>query len=161
MKIKQLSVIFFLLGTTGFLSAQSLVKISDIFQKYNSNNNTGHLEIYQPSELDFLISKHILSNQNRFKVNNHYGMEGYRIQIYNNNSRNARDESSNIRVTFMSRYPDVISYQLYAEPGYFRVRVGDFRTKAEAIKLLQRISRDFPSAYIVPDIISFPDLNIK
>jgi len=161
MKIKQLSVIVFLLGITGVLSAQSFVRTSDLFQKYDANYNTGRLEIYQPPELDSLIKRHILFNQNQFKVNNHYGMDGYRIQIYNNNNRNARDESTNIRVAFMSRYPDVTSYQLYADPGYFRVRVGDFRTKAEAVKLLQRINREFPNAYIVPCFINFPELNIK
>ena len=45
--------------------------------------------------------------------------------------------------------------------GYFKVRVGDFRTKIEAIKLFQSISKEFPGAYFVPDVINFPDLNIK
>jgi len=108
-----------------------------------------------------MISRHILANKNLFRINDHYGMEGYRIQIYNSNSRNAREESNRARATFINRFPDVVSYQLYAEPGYFRVRVGDFRTRTEAVKLFQQISRQFPEAYIVPDIISFPDLNIK
>ena len=161
MKIKRLSVIFFLVGMTNILTAQSFVKTSNLFQKDVTDNNMGRLEIRQPAELDSLINRHILANQNLFRVNNHYGMDGYRIQIYSSNNRNARDESSNIRATFLSRYPDISSYQLYAEPGYFRVRVGDFRTKAEAVKLLQRLNREFPNAYIVPDFISFPELNIK
>jgi hypothetical protein len=106
-----------------------------------------------------MISRHILANKNLFRVNDHYGMEGYRIQIFNSNARNAREESNNAKVNFMNRFPDVVSYQLYAEPGYFRIRVGDFRTKTEAVKLFQQISRVFPDAYIVPDIISFPELN--
>ena len=161
MKIKRLLVIFFLLGTAGVLSAQPFIKTSDLFQKNDLNDNMGHLEIHQSLTLDSMISRHILANQNLSKVNNHYGMEGYRIQIYNSNNRNAREESNRALATFIGRFPDVVYYQLYAEPGYFRVRVGDFRTKAEAVKLFQRISRDFPGAYIVPDIISFPELNIK
>ena len=108
-----------------------------------------------------IISRHILANHNLLKVNNHYGMEGYRIQIYSSNNRNAREESTKTVATFIGRFPDIVYYQLYAEPGYFRVRVGDFRTKAEAVKLFQSISREFPGAYIVPDLISFPELNIK
>ena len=161
MRIKQLSVIFFLLVMTNILSAQSFVKTSDLFQRNDADNSMGHLEINQSLTLDSMVSRHILKNQNLFKVNNHYGMEGYRIQIYNNNNRNAREESNRALAAFISRFPDVVYYQLYAEPGYFRVRVGDFRTKAEAVKLFQRINREFPGAYIVPDIISFPDLNIK
>jgi len=159
--MKQLSVIIFLLGITGGLTAQSFVKTSELFQRDDVNNNMGHLEIRQSLLLDTLISRHILANQNLLKVNNHYGMEGYRIQIYNSNNRNAREESNRANATFMNKFPDIVSYQLYAEPGYFRVRVGDFRTKTEAVKLFQIISREFPGAYIVPDIISFPDLNNK
>ena len=150
---------FFLLVTTGILAAQSFVKTSDLFQRDAADGSIGRLEIHQPLTLDSMISRHILANQNLFRVNQHYGMEGYRIQIYSNNNRNAREESNRIRATFISRNPDIVSYQLYAEPGYFRVRVGDFRTRTEAVKLLQRLSREFPGAYIVPDIISFPELN--
>ena len=152
---------FVLLGMTGILTAQSFVKTSDLFQRDAADSNIGRLEINQSLLLDTLISRHILANRNLFKVNDHYGMGGYRIQIYSSNNRNARNESSNTQATFISKFPGVVSYQLYAEPGYFKVRVGDFRTKAEAVKLFQRISREFPDSYIVPDIISFPDLNIK
>ena len=55
----------------------------------------------------------------------------------------------------------MVSYQIFADPGYFKIRVGDFRTRTEATKLFLIISREFPDAYIVPDIINFPDLNTK
>ena len=161
MRIKQLSVIFFLLGMSGLLTAQSSVKTSELFHRDETAGSVGRLEIHQSSTLDSMINRHILANQHLYRVNSHYGMEGYRIQIYSSNNRNAREESNRARANFISRFPDVVSYQLYAEPGYFRVRVGDFRTKTEAVKLFQRISREFSGAYIVPDIISFPDLNNK
>ena len=34
----------------------------------------------------------------------------------------------------ISKFPDIVSYPLYAEPGYFKIRAGDFRTKTEATK---------------------------
>jgi len=64
-------------------------------------------------------------------------------------------------VEFMKKFPGIISYPLYAEPGYFKIRAGDFRTKTEATKLLLSIRKEFPDAYLVPDIINFPELNIK
>jgi hypothetical protein len=88
-------------------------------------------------------------------------MEGFRIQIYSSNNRNAREESNKARAEFMSKFPEIVSYPLYAEPGYFKIRVGDFRTKAEAARMFQKISREFRDSYIVPDVINFPDLNIK
>lgn len=161
MKRKHFSVLFFFCISAGFLSAQSVVRTSDLFQRDDANNRLGKLVINQGLSLDTLISRHILANKNLFRVNNHYGMEGFRIQIYASNNRNAREESNKIRAEFMSKFPEIVSYPLYAEPGYFKIRVGDFRTKPEAMKLFQLISREFKGAYIVPDVINFPDLNIK
>lgn len=152
-------LLFFL--RAGILSAQPLIKTSDLFQRDDKGRRTGELIIDQDPSLDTLISRYILANKKLYEVNNHFGMEGYRIQIYASNNRNAREESNKTRAEFMSKFPDIISYPLYAEPGYFKVRVGDFRSKIEATKLFQVISKEFPGAYIVPDVINFPDLNIK
>jgi hypothetical protein len=86
-------------------------------------------------------------------------MEGYRIQIYSSSNRNAREESARIKAEFMSKFPDIVSDQLFAEPGYWKIRVGNFRTKTEATRLFLMISKVFPDAYIVPDIINLPELN--
>jgi len=158
---KAIPLVFFLLLIAGVLSSQPVIRTSDIFQRDNQGINTGTLAINQALQLDTLISRHILANKNLFKVNNHYGMEGCRIQIYASSNRNAREESNKARAEFMSKFPDIVSYPLYAEPGYFKVRVGDFRTRIEAYKLFEIISKEFPGAYIVPDVINFPDLNIK
>jgi hypothetical protein len=130
--------------------SQEFVKTEDLFRK--DDDRTGELNIVQDPALDTLISRYILMSQ---KVN---GMSGYRIQIYYNSNRNAREESRKVNAGFMSKYPDIISGIMYSEPGYFMVRVGNFRTKAQASQVLRAISRDFPNAYIVPDIINFPEL---
>jgi hypothetical protein len=111
--------------------------------------------------LDTLISRYILGYINLEQKNGFEGMEGYRIQIYNSSSRNAREESGKARAEFISRFPDIVSYPLFAEPAYYKIRVGDFRTKTEATKFFLLISKVFPDAYIVPDIINFPDQNNK
>ncbi len=158
---KTYPVLFLFILTAASALAQPYVKTSGLFVRDQNQGNAGKLEIYQPEQLDTLISRHILANQNLYQVNNHYGMEGFRIQIYASNNRNAREESNKARAEFISKFPDIVSYPLYAEPGYFKVRVGDFRTRSEAFKLYQAVSREFPGAYIVPDVINFPDLNIK
>jgi len=158
---KTYPVLFLFILTAASALAQPYVKTSGLFVRDQNQGNAGKLEIYQPAQLDTLISRHILANQNLYQVNNHYGMEGFRIQIYASNNRNAREESNKARAEFISKFPDIVSYPLYAEPGYFKVRVGDFRTRSEAFKLYQAVSREFPGAYIVPDVINFPDLNIK
>ena len=40
--------------------------------------------------------------------------------------------------------------------SYYRVRVGDFRTRLEAEKFLRKISRKYPGAWVIQDYINFP-----
>jgi len=150
-----------LLFSTGITTAQPFVRTTDLFNREDSNIHSGQLKIIQDPSIDTLISRYILINENIYRNYGRYGMEGFRIQIYSSSNRNAREESNKARAAFMSKFPDISSYPLYAEPGYFKIRAGDFRTKSEATKLFLLISKEFPDAYLVPDIINFPDLNIK
>jgi hypothetical protein len=143
------------------LDAQSVVSTSSLFIRADNNSKSGQLNITQDPAIDTLISRHILSNMKRYRIEEHYGMDGFRIQIFNSSNRNAREESGKARAEFMSKFPDIKSYPLFENPGYFKVRAGDFRTKTDAIKMFLLISEEFPDAYIVPDIINFPDLNTK
>ena len=151
-----------LLFSSGITSAQTFVRTTDLFSRSDGSYHSGKLNIIQNPSIDTLIDRYILANENISRNNNgQYGMEGFRIQIYSSSNRNAREESNKARAAFISKFPDIASYQLYAEPGYFKIRAGDFRTKTEATKLFLLVSKEFPNAYLVPDIINFPDLNTK
>jgi hypothetical protein len=155
------SFLFILIISTGIAAAQEFVKTADLFNRTDDNIHCGKLQIIQDPSIDTLISRYIMVNENIYRDLGRFGMDGFRIQIYSSSNRNAREESNKARAAFMSKFPDVVSYPIYAEPGYFKIRAGDFRTKSEAAKLFQLISKEFPDAYLVPDIINFPDLNTK
>jgi hypothetical protein len=148
-----------LVFATGTGLSQAYIKTSDLFKRPENTSTTGKLNIIQNPSIDTLISRYILANKNIAAVNGHSGLDGFRIQIFNNAGRNAREESGKTRAAFLSKFPDVVSYQLFAEPGYWIIRVGDYRTKAEAKKFFMQINKAFPDAYIVPDFINYPDLN--
>ena len=59
------------------------------------------------------------------------------------------------KVEFLSKFPDYNVHIKYDAPN-FKVRIGDFRTKNEALKLQKQIEGDYPMAFIVPDKIKFP-----
>ena len=141
--------------------SQAFVKTTELFSKTDNNSYTGHLNIIQDQAVDTLISRYILANRNLGEKYGYVGMEGFRIQIYNNSTRNAREESGKVKAEFISKFPYIKAYELFENPGYFKIRVGDFRSKTEATRLFLLISKEFPDAYIVPDYINFPDLNIK
>jgi len=133
--------------------AQIFIKTSDLFPVNKPDSKAGELNLIQDQRVDTLMSRYILGN--RFLKG---GMEGFRIQIYRGSSRSAREESNKVRADFMSSFPDFPSYAEYAEPGWFLVRVGDFRTKMEGTKSLYLIRKKYANAYLVPCIINFPDL---
>ena len=160
--VRRSFLIIIIMGfSTLILCSQTIISSSDLFKKKTNDPRVGQLNIIQDPALDTLISRYILANRIQEEKNGYSGIEGFRIQIYNSSNRNAREESNKARAAFMSKFPDIVSYPLYAEPGYFKIRVGDFRTKAEATRLFLLISKEFPDAYLVPDIINFPDLNTK
>lgn len=158
-------MILVFLGTSSMIvRSQTFVSTSDLFKKNYSDPGSGKLNIIQNPALDTLLNRYILGFRNLEAKNGYSGMEGFRIQIYWKNVRNAREESNTIRALFMSKFPDITTYQLYKDPGYFIIRVGDFRTKTEATRLFVLISKEKEfkdAAYIVPDIINFPDKNTK
>lgn len=83
---------------------------------------------------------------------------GYRVQILS--TRNVAYADS-IRDDFRSWSSDHIedhvvdSYIFFRQP-YYRVRVGDFRNRANAIEFSQMIKNRYPEAWVVPDRIE-PD----
>lgn len=74
---------------------------------------------------------------------------GFRVQIYNGNDR---AKATQTKVDFMKRFPGVRTYLTYVQPQ-FRVKVGDFRTRAEAEKMYEQASTLYSPCMIVPDII--------
>ncbi len=81
------------------------------------------------------------------------GIPGYRIRIYSESGLGAREEQQRIRAKFLSYHPGIDAYNRYDEP-FFKVYVGDCRTKSEALMLYDQIKTDFPNPIIVEDYIN-------
>ena len=108
-----------------------------------------NLHVNQDPRLDKMLNWHIEKNK---KMD---GMEGFRVEIFFSAEMDALEQSKNKKVEFLSKYPDYLVHIKYDAPN-FKVRVGDFRTKNEALKLKKNIEQDYPMAFIVPDKIKFP-----
>ena len=81
------------------------------------------------------------------------GVPGYRIRIYSKSGIGAKQEQQQVRARFLSLYPGIDAYNRYDEP-YFKIYVGDCRTRSDALKLQDRIRRDFPNSFITEDQIN-------
>jgi hypothetical protein len=113
------------------------------------NNKEGEVRVIQDPRIDQLITRHVESNQ---KLS---GVPGFRIRIFSQSGQVARQNANQVRAEFLKRYPDMDGYLTYDAPN-FKVYVGDFRTRSEALKFHKRVARDFPNAFIVADRINLP-----
>ena len=115
----------------------------------DSLNILGRLNVNQDPRLENMLKWHIGNNMKRD------GISGFRVEIYFSSALNAREQAFKMKKEFLSKYGEYNVHIKYTAPT-FRVRVGDFRTKSEALKLHKRIQKDYPGAFIVPDTIDFP-----
>jgi hypothetical protein len=83
------------------------------------------------------------------------GFEGFRVQVLSDAGNNAKDRAQSTLLKFEQEFPGTSVYLTYQQPN-FKVRCGDYRTKAEARRLLNQINGQFPGAYIVRDFIKIP-----
>lgn len=70
---------------------------------------------------------------------------GYRVQVFDDNNVNtAKQEAQSRRQLIQSRFPELRTYVQFNSP-YWRVKVGDFKTRSEAETTMLAIRQAFPS----------------
>ncbi len=82
---------------------------------------------------------------------------GYRVQIFFAGGNFSKNKSIEKLQEFDAKNDKHKAYLSFKAP-YYRVRVGDFRTTLEATAFLKKIEKDYPSAFIVEDMIRFPKI---
>lgn len=135
----------------GLLFAQES-NSGDILNKIQEKEQgQGEVVIFQDMRINDLLYNHVEQNKRSG------GFSGYRIRIYSNLGNTARDESQARKARFYELFPEIPIYREYDSP-YFKVYVGDYRTKIDAMEDFKEIKRYFRSAFIVPDKINYPKL---
>ncbi len=84
------------------------------------------------------------------------GIPCYWIRIFSGSAHDAREKAYEAKARFLRKYEGIRNDVIYDDPN-FKVYVGGYRSKSETLKLLNTIKRDFPTAFIVYDIIDFPE----
>lgn len=134
---------------TGFLQAQDVLGTQSSIDSVK--NIDGLVEIVADSRIDSLLLIHAEMGQQK------QGIKGYRVQIFFDSGNNSKRGAMDAREAFLERYPTVAAYLTFKEP-YYKVRVGDFRSRIEAEGFLRKIQREWPNAFSVEDLIQFPEL---
>lgn len=77
---------------------------------------------------------------------------GYRIQLISFSGPGAKESATKCQTDFLKLHNETASYTKWDYPNWV-VRIGDFRTKLEALEFHLRIREFFPASYIVADEI--------
>ena len=113
------------------------------------SQNEGYVIIEQDQRIEQLIQR-----QKEIHVADST-IDGYRIQIFMESGNDAVEHANLVIEEFKVNYPDIPIYLVFGQP-YYRLRVGDFRTRLEAEKMFQTLSQDYKKAFITSDRIQLP-----
>lgn len=151
--MKRILVILALLTVSFAASAQldSLTRVSmdttlvgrDIMSLVGSK-----VTVTQTSPVRAALNNYIFSNKGK-------KIQGYRIRVFYDNSPQARTRSEGIAAYLRSQYPENGVYRTFEAPNY-KVTVGDFRSKEEALKVYMALKSIYPTAYIIKESINYP-----
>ncbi len=124
--------------------ADSTLVGTTIFQLLEEKEVT----LNQPQEMEQAYAMYIQQNGER-------KIAGYRIRLFFDNKQTARIESEELEKEFQLQFPQIPTYRSYTNP-FFKVVVGDYRTKSDAIRELSKILPFYPKAIVVKESIWFP-----
>lgn len=138
------------LSFSGIAAAQQHSETSQL-KADSSRQKDGQVEVIQDSRIDSIVKKHIEYNKSR------NGIMGFRVQIFFDAGNNSLERAEAVAEEYQTLYPADTAYISFTEP-YYKVRVGDFRTRIEAEGFMQKILGDYPNAFVIKDRIRFPEL---
>lgn len=122
---------------------------------FDSIQSSGNAKIYQDDRLVQLIAMKIAGLD--IERDASQPIMGYRVQIYSSSQqRTARSAAYQLQARVRASGIDAQTHIIYNQP-YWKVRLGDFRTKAEAQLLREQVNKLMPDlqedTYIVRDNI--------
>lgn len=80
---------------------------------------------------------------------------GYRVQLFFDSDKQLVDEA---RSKFISQFPKVDTYIVFTAPN-FVLKVGDFRTLLEAERVRETLLREFPTSFVIKELINLPRID--
>jgi hypothetical protein len=118
-----------------------------------SKGGEADVKVHQSQTILNAFNSHVASNKGMTR-------QGYRVRIFFDNHQNARTQSEKIEKSFKAAYPGISAYRSYENP-FFKVTVGDFRTRSEAMQLLNELKATYPKAFLVKEQINYPTVDRK
>lgn len=115
----------------------------------SAQKDSSGVVVHKDPRIDLLVKKQIEYNEVITREARRF-VQGFRILVVNTNDRN---KASDAKTKMYQEFPELRSYLEWKAP-FYKLKVGDFKTREEADEYLEDIKRVFPGGvYVVRDII--------
>ena len=122
-----------------------------------AQTDTASVIVYKDARIEQLIRKQMEINEETTR-DSRRSMPGYRIQVLNSTDRNKVFAA---KTKIYQQFPDLKPYVMYQPPNY-KLRVGNFRTQAEAEDFEKQLTQLFPTGlYVIRDTIEVTPEKLK
>ncbi len=111
----------------------------------------GKIVIHQEEGIDYLMKTMVEENARK------NGVDGWQIQLYSGTGPEGKRQAMEVKTKMLEEFPDVQTITKY-NPPFWRVRVGNYRNRNEALPMLKQLKSLFPNCYSVKGIVRMEDL---
>lgn len=123
----------------------------------------GRVMVFEDNSLKGVLGRNMSPNRTVYSKDDgeqYVKMRGFKIQAFSgNNQRNSKNEANTKQRMINEAYPEHETVVTFDSP-FWRLRVGNFRTREEANKVLEEMKKTFTSfgkeMYIVVDEVRIP-----
>ena len=158
--------VFFLLlfVAANSASAQSPQKKEILRELNTSVPGKGHVSVYEDESISHVLGRSIAPSRtvytNSTGSTQFYRVRGFKIQAFSgNDQRTSKNEAHRKQQSINNSYPGLETVVLFESP-FWRLRVGNFKTREEADQVLKEMAKTFPSfgkeMYVVVDEVKIP-----
>jgi hypothetical protein len=124
-----------------------------LFLQSLSGESYGHLQkinnVYFQEDIKKLLEK------NR-EYNISQKIYGFKILIFSQTGNGSKSNALAAKSNFLEIFSGVPVYLVYEEP-YFKVKIGNFKTRKNALEFLRIIQDTYPNCFIVQDFFDVDD----
>lgn len=117
----------------------------------------GKIEVDKDPKVDSLIGNYLVVGNSNNTEPASLSSYGYRIQIFSGSDRKG---AYTAQAKFQNKFPETHTYLSYRDPN-FKVKIGDFRSRLEAERMVQELRPAFTGLFITSEKINLPKLDTE
>ena len=108
--------------------------------------------VHKDPRLDLFTAKQSEVNKRTSNMTSNGHYKGYRLQVLTTRSR---EKAFELKSKLLQMFPLQKTYVVFQSP-YFKVRLGNFINKPDAVSFKDKLSKKYPqTAYVIEDVIEY------